>query len=685
MGPFVSWDPVRSPSVTVVIPTRNASAVLAPCLASIAKQTVPVQTVVVDCGSTDGTPALARREHATVIEMEQPSGPGPYFSHQRNAGAGAATGNILAFIDADMRLQPGLLEEAVDRIAEGALGVVLTELTVGAGYWARVRAFERSFYVGNASVEAARVFRRDVFESVGGYDEELTAREDADLSRRVGRVGHLGRTRRLVEHDETGVRLGQMVRKRAGYAEGNLRFLRKHGMTAVAWNADREFVKRPWVLLRRPTLGFGVIVLKSAEVGTLGLAAIRGTVRKTLMDAAVDIRATFKAAAAAAAGPADTVVEPRRHRVLLITFGSIVEPHGGLQVRSRILAEALTQIGHRPAIVSTREAGGGPRSLPWAHSLQWPAEKPRFGFSLAFARLIRAEARDKDLLVIANAMFMPAVALSGVRLPMVWDTNECQTLHYDRLERTARNRIKRVIWWCLERWAARRCSVAVAVSTSEASEWRRIHPVLRDRVVTINHTPFASHRSGDTSRARLAELMGGPLPGPVMVFVGTMTAKHNAAAGRWIVDVLGPSLPPTTTIVVCGPGSELLRPSGRGARLACLGSVNDIDSVIAGADLCLAPLASGAGVKTKVLHYVAHGRRVAGTPVAFEGLEGAPGVFEAPLDSLARLVARLAEGTETAEAAETRVLAQREWIECHHGREQVAVQWNNLLNAPTLL
>jgi len=53
--------------------------------------------------------------------------------------------------------------------------------------------------------------------------------------------------------------------------------------------------------------------------------------------------------------------------------------------------------------------------------------------------------------------------------------------------------------------------------------------------------------------------------------------------------------------------------------------VDEIDSIIDSADLCLAPLATGAGVKTKVLHYLAHGKRIAGTPIAFEGLSGAPG------------------------------------------------------------
>lgn len=380
-----------------------------------------------------------------------------------------------------------------------------------------------------------------------------------------------------------------------------------------------------------------------------------------------------------ALAPASGTVEQTNHpRVLLVTFGSVVEPRGGLQVRSRVLAETLTEIGSPPAIVSTLEAAGAPHSPPWARTLLWPAVKPRFGCSVAFARLIRTVARDSDVLIIANAMFMPSITLAGVRLPVIWDTNECQTLHYGRLPQTASVRAKRMIWWGLERWAARRCRVAVAISTTEAGEWRRIHPVLAGRTVTVTHAPFASPRSPETARVALENLVGA-LSGPVLVFLGTLRAKHNAAAARWIIDVLGPALPATVTIVMCGPGSERLRPHPSGARVIGLGSVEDVDSVIAAADLCLAPLAAGAGVKTKVLHYLAHGRRVAGTPVAFEGLENAPGVYAAPLDSLAALVSRLARETETAESAGDRSLLQREWVASQHGRGGVAAQWKAVL------
>jgi hypothetical protein len=113
--------------------------------------------------------------------------------------------------------------------------------------------------------------------------------------------------------------------------------------------------------------------------------------------------------------------------------------------------------------------------------------------------------------------------------------------------------------------------------------------------------------------------------------------------------------------------------------MECLGNVDDVDSVIASADICLAPLASGAGVKTKVLHYLAHGCRVAGTPLAFEGIEGAPGLYQASLDSLPVLIASLTKTTESPENADARASAQRAWIEHHHGRQRVGQQWQEIL------
>jgi hypothetical protein len=262
---------------------------------------------------------------------------------------------------------------------------------------------------------------------------------------------------------------------------------------------------------------------------------------------------------------------------------------------------------------------------------------------------------------------------------MVWDTNECQSLHYARLPHTPINRAKQLAWIALERWAGHRCTLAVAIGESEAVHWKRIHPALTGKLFTVDHAPFANPRTMVVSRAAVERRLGRRLVGPVLVFVGTLAAKQNGPAAQWIIDVLAPALPTSATVLLCGPGTERLRGRGTGAPVECLGRVEDVDSVIASADLCLAPLSSGAGVKTKVLHYLAHGRRVAGTPLAFEGLRGAPGLFEAPLESLSALVTTLTEKGETEEAAQQRAAAQTAWMEHHHGPTHIASQWRELL------
>lgn len=367
-------------------------------------------------------------------------------------------------------------------------------------------------------------------------------------------------------------------------------------------------------------------------------------------------------------------------RPLIVTFGSIIAPDGGLQVRSRILAESLAALGMPATILSTREAEPFNSTPPWARSIHVPTRRPWRGFSTEWARLIRHHARDADAIIMANAMFMPALQLSGTRLPMIWDTNECQTLHYGRMERTPSNRTKQLIWWGLERWSADRCRIAVAIGEAEALEWRRIHPPLRNKLMTVDHAAYVPTLEAREDHAALIDLVGGSLHRPILLFVGTMTAKHNAAAARWLIDVLAPTLADKATIVICGPGSDRLVGSGKaGARVVLLGAVEDIDSVIATADLCLAPLATGAGVKTKVLHYLAHGRRVAGTPIAFEGLDGAPGLVAAQLEGLPDLVARMIATPEPADVAQSRVAAQHEWLNLHHGRPLIIDQWRNVL------
>ena len=251
----------------MVVPTRNSTRTVEACLRSIRAQTVPVTVVVVDNGSSDGTAHLAREIADLVFDA------GPERSAQRNRGAHARPAPIVGFIDSDMILSPEVVEQSV--VALGApsgtvLGgnpaaVIVPERTIGEGYWSQVRAFERSFYVGSDDVEAARFYRWDVFESLGGFDEELTGPEDWDLTIRARQLGPVVRIEAMIDHDEGQVRYFDACRKKGYYAEGLRRFTLKHGAGTMGKAAlDRPYLRKPRVLVS--PLGVGLVALKAGEL-----------------------------------------------------------------------------------------------------------------------------------------------------------------------------------------------------------------------------------------------------------------------------------------------------------------------------------------------------------------------------------------------------------------------------------
>src|SRR5205814_1354986 len=104
---------------------------------------------------------------------------------------------------ADMVLEPHVLDEAVSLLdADASVGmVVLPELAVGEGTFGFARELEKELYLGDYSVEAARVFRRNAFEAVGGFDVTRNAFEDWDLADRVEASGvRIARTVSCVWH-----------------------------------------------------------------------------------------------------------------------------------------------------------------------------------------------------------------------------------------------------------------------------------------------------------------------------------------------------------------------------------------------------------------------------------------------------------------------------------------------------
>jgi glycosyltransferase involved in cell wall biosynthesis len=263
--------------VSVIVPTRNSARTLEACLVCIRAQLYrPIELVVIDNASTDETLELASR-HADIVETF-----GPERSAQRNRGAWLSSGNYLLFVDSDMQLEPQVVVDCVDAARMSGLpAVVIPEATVGEGFLARCRALERSCYVGDDEIEAARFFTREAFEACEGFDEGLAGPEDWDLSRRLAAGRRLPRTASFISHDEGSLQLRTILSKKRYYARSFVLYWRKHG-PSIAGQANlilRPAILRCWRrLLRHPILGAGVLSIKTLETAAAGVGLIEAWV-----------------------------------------------------------------------------------------------------------------------------------------------------------------------------------------------------------------------------------------------------------------------------------------------------------------------------------------------------------------------------------------------------------------------
>src|SRR3989338_6898640 len=183
--------------VSVIITTKNTQAYIGDCLESIKKQDYPLgttETIVVDNNSTDRTAFIARQYTDKVYNF------GPERSAQRNFGVKQASGKYVLYLDADMVLSNNVLSECFRKGEnEGYIALYIPERILGKGFWMKVRDFERSFY--NATcIDAVRFVRRDIFQGISGFDENLTGPEDWDLDRRIKHLGKAGIIKSPIYH-----------------------------------------------------------------------------------------------------------------------------------------------------------------------------------------------------------------------------------------------------------------------------------------------------------------------------------------------------------------------------------------------------------------------------------------------------------------------------------------------------
>ena len=176
--------------VSVVIPTYNRAAQLPAAIESVLGQSYrPVEVIVVDDGSTDGTEALIRDRYPSVRFLRQPNR-GPAAA--RNAGIKSSSGCYIAFLDSDDRWLQQKLERQIGLLRDRPeAGLVFSSVRFVDRYGTPVeeRRYDASFRGRVAErllswsgiVLSSVVVRRSCLDRVGLFEEDLIIGEDWDL------------------------------------------------------------------------------------------------------------------------------------------------------------------------------------------------------------------------------------------------------------------------------------------------------------------------------------------------------------------------------------------------------------------------------------------------------------------------------------------------------------------------
>lgn len=169
------------PLVSVVIPVFNRELLLSDAIESVLRQDYsPLEIIVVDDGSTDGTATVAKGFGGSIrYAYQQNAGP----AGAKNRGLELANGNLIGFLDSDDMWAEGSLDILLSCLAENPQADVVlgyTQILKQSPVTGDLPVFkpiddpQPYYHFGNA------LFRRSAFDKVGMFDAKMRFKEDSD-------------------------------------------------------------------------------------------------------------------------------------------------------------------------------------------------------------------------------------------------------------------------------------------------------------------------------------------------------------------------------------------------------------------------------------------------------------------------------------------------------------------------
>jgi GT2 family glycosyltransferase len=582
LEPFaVAYD--DAPVVSVVIPAYGNLPHTLACLRSVAAcpPERPIEVIVVDDASpVDMVVELSKVRGLRVLRNASNLG----FVGACNAGAAAARGAFLLFLNNDTQVTPGWLDHLVDFLeAHPVAGIAGSRLVYPdgrlqeSGAWIfsdgsawNIGRFERRSapehryarqvdYVSGASL----MIRRDLFDGLGGFDTRFAPGyyEDADLAFAVRHAGLQvwSVPSSTIIHAEGISSLGMEN-------EGMKRFQAiNQGKFVQKWRDALASQPQPNTpaasMMQRHTRGTMLVVDSSTPDATRD----SGSVRLLAM--------------------MDILVRDDWHVVFIPDDGRADEA-------------AYVALGALGVELQTRASTGGV-----------PGWLSRHGARLHTVLLSRYTVASQYLGLVREQCPSARIVFDTVDLHFLREQRAAQHAGSASLARTAEASRRQ------ELALIGKADCTLVVSPVERELLQQLAPQANVRVLSNIHTVHGTSR-GHSGRRDL-------------LFIGGYGHPPNADAMSWMADALLPALhaaAPGTRILVAGDVPEGIRDNFSAAGLTMLGRVGDLGPLMDACLASIAPLRFGAGVKGKINMSMSYGLPVIATAVAIEGMNLTDGV-----------------------------------------------------------
>lgn len=251
-----SYGPPVTEPVSVIVPAYNESAGIEAAIRSLVASDHPLEVIVVDDGSTDGTADLVEALHIPGVRVIRQANSGKPIA--LNTGLRAARFELIVMVDGDTVFEPDAVRKLIQPFGHPSVGAVSGNAKVGnrrglLGRWQHIEYVigfnldRRLFDLAECMPTvpgAVGAFRRTALERIGGLSD-VTLAEDTDLTMALCRDGwRVVYEESAVAWTEAPASLGALWRQRYRWCYGTLQAMWKHRGAMVQRGRAGKFGRR---------------------------------------------------------------------------------------------------------------------------------------------------------------------------------------------------------------------------------------------------------------------------------------------------------------------------------------------------------------------------------------------------------------------------------------------------------